>query len=91
MKLKINNIRKMEKSTNTLSNTPLKIIGSKKKSKGESKYLETNENESTQYRNLWDAARTVLRKKFTVINTYIKRKGRSQINNLMLHLKELEK
>ena len=32
-----------------------------------------------------------LRKKFTVINAYIKRKERSQINNLMLYLKELEK
>ena len=29
--------------------------------------------------------------KFMLINTYIKEKERSQINNLILHLKELEK
>ena len=34
--------------------------------------------------------KTVLKRKFIAVNAYIKKK-RSQINNLTLHLKELEK
>lgn len=65
--------------------------GLMKKSEGKSKkYLETNENENTAYQNLSDAAKAVLREKFIVINTYIK-KERPQINNLTLHLKKLDK
>ena len=41
--------------------------------------------------NLWDAAKAVLRGKFTAIQSYIKKQGTSQINNLTLHLKQLEK
>ena len=55
------------------------------------KYLETNENGNTINQNLQDTAKAVLRGKFIVINTYIKKKERGQINNLTLHLKELEK
>ena len=51
------------------------------------KYLQTNENESTTYANLWDA---VLRKKFIIVNTYIKIEEFSQINNLTLYLREVE-
>ena len=40
---------------------------------------------------LWDAAKAVLRGKFIAVNNYIKKKGRCQISNLTLHLKELEK
>ena len=36
-------------------------------------------------------AKADLRGKFMVISTYIKKLERSQINNLTLHLKELEK
>jgi hypothetical protein len=43
------------------------------------------------YQNLWDTAKAVLRGKFTVMNAYIKRSERSQINDLILHLKLLEK
>jgi hypothetical protein len=43
------------------------------------------------YQNLWDTAKAVLRGKFIVMNAYIKRTGRTQINDLMLHLKFLEK
>ena len=42
-------------------------------------------------RNLWDAAKTVLRGKFIVIQAYLRKQEKSQINNLILHLKELEK
>ena len=53
------------------------------------KFLETNENELT-IQNLWDTAKTVLRGKFIVIQAYIKKVETSQINNLTLHLQELE-
>jgi hypothetical protein len=55
------------------------------------KFLEFNENENTTYQNLWDAAKAVLRRMFIAMNAYIKNTERSQINNLMLHLKLLEK
>ena len=41
--------------------------------------------------NLWDAAKAVLRGKFIAIKTYLKKQEKSQVNNLTLHLKELEK
>ena len=41
--------------------------------------------------NLWDAAKAVLRGKFRAIQSYLKKQETSQINNLNLHLKQLEK
>ena len=41
--------------------------------------------------NLWDAAKAVLRGKFIVIQAYLRKQEKSQINNQTLHLKELEK
>ena len=41
--------------------------------------------------NLWDAAKAVLRGKFIAIQSYLKEQETSQINNLTLHLKQLEK
>ena len=55
------------------------------------KYLETNNNQNTMIQNLWDAAKAVLREKFTAIQSYLKKQEKSQINNLTLHIKELEK
>jgi hypothetical protein len=43
------------------------------------------------YWNLWDTAKAVLRGKFKAMSAYIKRTERSQINNLILQLKLLEK
>ena len=55
-----------------------------------SKFLEKNENELTTNQNLWDTAKAVLRGKFIVTQAYLKRTETSQINNLTLHLQELE-
>ena len=41
--------------------------------------------------NLWDAAKAVLRGKFIAIQSYLKKQEKYQINNITLHLKELEK
>ena len=64
---------------------------STKKSKRKSKLnTETNENENTMVQNLWDATKVVLRWKFTAIQAYLKKQEKSHINNLTLHLKDLE-
>ena len=41
--------------------------------------------------NLWNAAKAVLRGNFIPIQAYLKKEEKSQVNNLTLHLKELEK
>ena len=55
------------------------------------KYLETNDNENMMTQNLWEATKAVLRGKFIVIQSYLKKQEKSQINNLTLYLKQLEK
>ena len=55
------------------------------------KYLETNNNENSMTQNLWVAAKAVLRRKFIAIQSYFEKQETSQINNLTLHLKQLEK
>ena len=50
-----------------------------------------NENENTTTQNLWDTVKAVLRGKFIAIQAYLKKQEKSQINNLTLHLKQLEK
>ena len=52
--------------------------------------MEIDENENTIVQNLWDAAKVVLKEKFRATQVYLKKQERSQINNLTLHLKELE-
>ena len=93
IRLEINYREKHIKNTNTLrlNNTLLndqvitdKIIEEFKK------HLETNDKENTTTQNLWDAAKAVLRGKFIAIQAYLKKQEKSQINNLILHLKELQ-
>ena len=94
MKLDINYRKKSLKNTNTwrLNNTLLNNQEITEEIKGEiKKYLDTNDNENTMTRNLWDAAKAVLRGKFIAIQSYLKKQEKSQIHNLTLHLKELEK
>ena len=55
------------------------------------KYLGTKDNKNTMTQNLWDAAKAVLRRKFIAIQSYLKKQETTQINNLILHLKQLEK
>ena len=40
---------------------------------------------------LWDAAKAVLRGKFIAIQSYLKTQEKHRIDNLTLHLKQLEK
>ena len=53
--------------------------------------IEKNENENTTTQNLWDTLKAVLRGRFTAIQAYLKKQEKSQINNLTLHLKQLER
>ena len=50
-----------------------------------------NENENTTTQNLWDTVKVVLRGKFIAIQACLKKQEKSQINDLTLHLKQLEK
>ena len=49
-----------------------------------------NENENTITQNLWDTVKELLRGRFIASQAYLKKQGQSQINNLILHLKQLE-
>ena len=53
--------------------------------------IEMNENENTTTQNLWDTVKAVIRRRFIAIQAYLKKQEKSQINNLPLHLKQIEK
>jgi hypothetical protein len=55
------------------------------------KFLESNENETTSYQNLWDIIKAELRGKLIAVSAYIKDMEASQINDLILSIKHLEK
>ena len=54
------------------------------------KYLETNENENVMIQSLWDAAKAVVRVKFTATQAYL-RNQRKIPTSLNSHLKQGEK
>ena len=94
MRLDINYRKKSIKNTNTwrLNNTLLNNQEITEEIKEEiNKYLETNDSGNAMTQNLWYAAKVVLREKFIAIQCYLKKQETSQINNLTLHLKQLEK
>ena len=94
MRLHINYRKKSVKDTNTwrLNNTLLNNQEITEEIKEEiKKYLETNNNKNTMTQNLWDEAKAVLRGNFIAIKSYLNKKEISQINNLNVHLKQLEK
>ena len=95
MRLDINYKKKKKtvRNTNTwrLNNTFLNNQQVTKEIKREIKKLETNDNENTTTQNLWDAAKAVLRGKFIAIQSYLKKQEKHQIDNLTLHLNQLEK
>ena len=53
--------------------------------------IEINVNENTTTQNLWDTVKAVLKGRFIEIQAYLKKQEKSQINNLTLYLKQLEK
>ena len=53
--------------------------------------IEMNENENTTTQNLWDTVKAVIRRRFIAIQAYLNKQEKSQINNLPLHLKQIEK
>ena len=94
MRLDINYKKRTVKNTNTwrLNNTLLNNQEITEDIKEEiKKYLEINDNENMMAQNLCDAANAVLRGKFIAIQSYLKKQEKSQINNLNLHLKQLQK
>ena len=50
-------------------------------------FFETNENEDTTYRNLWDIFKAVTRGKLTAINAHMRNKDRSKIDTIHSKLK----
>ena len=50
-----------------------------------------NENKNTTTQNLWDSVKTMLRGRIIAIQAYLKKQEKNQINNITLHLKQLEK
>ena len=92
MKLEINHKKKIEKHTKTwkLNDMLLNYEQINNEIKEEIKrYLETNENEDTPTQIY--GTQILHRGKFIASQAYLKKQEKSQINNLTLHLKVLEK
>ena len=93
MRLDINYKKKTVRNTNTWKLTTfLNNLQVTEEIKREiKKFLETSDNENTTTQNLWDAAKAVLRGKFIAIQSYLMKQEKHRIDNLTLHLKQLEK
>ena len=94
MRLDISYKKKNCRKTNTwrLNNTFLNTQQVTEEIKREiKKFLETNDNENMTTQNLWDAAKAVLRGKFIAMQSYPKKQEKHRIDNLTLHLKQLDK
>ena len=88
MKLDINYKKKNVRNTNTwrLNNT---FLNNQQVTEEIKKFLETNDNENTTTQN--QGANEVLRGKLIAIQSYLKKQEKHRIDNLILHLKQLEK
>ena len=94
VRLDINYRRKTIKNSNIwrLNNTLLNNQQSTEEIKKEIKIcIETNKSENTTTPKLWDTVKAALRGRFIAMQAYLKKQEKSQINNLTLHLKQLEK
>ena len=54
------------------------------------KYMEANKTDNTTVQNLWDAAKVVVRGSLA-IQAFLKREEKSQIHNVSIYLKVMEK
>ena len=54
------------------------------------KYIEINYNENMMTPNIMDTAKAILKGKCTAIQSNLNKQEKNQINNLILHLKQLE-
>ena len=94
MKLEINNRKTKSNHINTwrLNDTLLNEEWIRKEIRGEIKrFLKLNENRDMMYQNLWDTLKAVLREKYIALSVHIRKTEDIKINNLMTHLKDLEK
>jgi hypothetical protein len=71
--------------------TTEKPVGDQSNKGRNQKFLECNQNENTTYQNLWDTAKAIVSRNFIAISAYVKKTETSQINNLMMQFKLLEK
>ena len=76
-------------STSFLIQNPDKDITRKKNYRPVS-FIETNDNENTTIKNLWDAAKAVLRWKFIAIQSYLKKQETSNIRGYYKHTMPLK-
>ena len=92
VKLEINYRKKMEPPPKyvEIKHASKKPNGSRRKQEIKD-YCETNENVNTTLQNLRNTVKAVIRGKFTATQDCLKRQEKSQVNNLNLYLKKLEK
>lgn len=64
-----------------IENTSKHIMGQKQNLKGNEKSIESNEYENITYQNMWHPAKGVLKEKFIVLKTHIRKDKRSQVVN----------
>ena len=94
MRLDVYYMKKIVKNTNTwkLNSMVLNNQEITEEIKEEiKKHPERIDNENMMTQILWEATKAVLTGKFLVIQSYLKKQAKCQVNNLILHLKQLEK
>ena len=94
LKLEINRKKKVGKTTNVwrLNNMPLKNNQVKEGLEGEIKtHTRTHENDNMTRQNLESSKSSSKREVYIALQAYIMKQEKSQINNLILQLKDLEK